>query len=103
MTDIDILCRQIIYRNLSTVTSCGIKENEIKITVLNEKYVSDWLGNRKHFFNNINKNTINTIKELKEIGLNVKITGIYKGIICSFSIYHSTEELLSLFKLYNIS
>lgn len=103
MTDIDILCRRIIYRNLSTITSCGIDENEIKIIVLNKKYVSDWLGNRKHFFNNINKNTINTIKELQDIGLNVKITDMYENIICSFSIYNSTEEVVSLFKLYNIS
>ena len=103
MTDVDILCGQAIYKNLSTIISCGIQENEIKIIVLNEKYVSDWLGNRKHFFNNINNNTINTIKELQEIGLNVKITGMYENIICSFSIYHSTDEVLSLFKLYNMS
>lgn len=103
MTDIDMLCRRIIYRNLSTIISCGIEENEIKIIVLNKKYVSDWLGNRKHYFNNINKDTINIIKELQNIGLNVKITETYKDIICSFSIYHSTEEVVSLFKLYNIS
>lgn len=103
MTDIDMLCRRIIYRNLSTIISCGIEENEIKIIVLNKKYVSDWLGNRKCFFNNINENTINTIKELQNIGLNVKITEMYENIICRFSIYNSKEEVVSLFKLYNIS
>ena len=102
MTDIDILCRQAIYKKLSTIISCGTKENEIEIIVLNKEYVSNWLGNRKHFFNNINKDTINTIKELQEIGLNVKITEMYKDIICRFSIYHSTKEVLSLFRLYNL-
>ena len=102
MTDVDILCRQAIYKKLSTIISCGTKENEIEITVLNKEYVSNWLGNRKHFFNNINKDTINTIKELQEIGLNVKITKRYKDIICGFSIYHSTKEVLSLFRLYNL-
>lgn len=103
MTDIDILCRRAIYKKLGTIISCGINENEIKVTVLNEEYVSNWCGNRKYFFNNINKDTINTIKELQEIGLNVKITKRYEDIICSFSIYNSTEEVVSLFKLYNIS
>lgn len=102
MTDIDILCRHAIYKKLGTIVSCGINENEIKVTVLNEEYVSNWLGNRKHFFNNINKDTVNTIKELQEIGLNVKITKRYKDIICGFSIYHSTKEVLSLFRLYNL-
>lgn len=103
MTDIDILCRQAIYRKLSTIISCGTKENEIEVIVLNKEYVSNWLSNRKHYFNNINKDTINIIKELQEIGLNVKITEMYKDIICRFSIYHSSEEVVSLFKLYNIS
>lgn len=98
----EILCKHIISKDLVTLTNFNVNKNNIEVIVLSEEYVDIWLGNRKNYFNNINIHTEEVIKKLKDIGLNIKITKTYKNIICNFVIYHSIEEVLSLFKLYNI-